>query len=99
MIYPNIAETRTRIADFTDDEIVAALDRGDYCGGRAGHVIFRLNPSINERGINRRAMYRRLMLLENAGRIHRDHRLSARNSIFWWPGRDLADRSYEALRK
>lgn len=70
------------IADITDDQIVAAVDRGDGCGGRVGNIAQRLGLSLNTRP----TLHRRLVRLEAAGKVHRCPRYSAVNSIYWRAG-------------
>lgn len=60
--------------NITDAEIIAAIRDG----ARTNAVADRLGV-LSER----RAVYRRLMLLENAGKVRREARYSSINSIYW----------------
>jgi hypothetical protein len=70
-----------KISDFTDEQIIAALPGPHGSGGRAYHIARRLG--FDERGALGRALYRRLCKMEAAGRVVRDPRYSAVNSIYW----------------
>lgn len=71
-----------KVADFTDDQIVAAVPGEPLLtGGRGYHIAKRL---VGHSGTDFcRALHRRLCKLESAGLVYRCPRYSAVNSIFW----------------
>lgn len=77
-----------KVNDFTDEQILATLSGlSTMSGGRAYHVSDALGLFGNA---DSRAMYRRLCKLESAGKVRRDPRYSAVNSIYWVVAGDSA---------
>lgn len=73
--------------DFTDEQIVTAIDGGNAGpGGRADHILRRLGVNYAKPDPRLRKLYQRLCKLENMGRVYRDARRSYVNSIFWMTG-------------
>lgn len=70
-----------KVSDFTDEQILAGIDRGDGCGGRAFRVAERLGLPLGCYTLS--ALYRRLCRMEKAGLVQRCPRLSYVNSIYW----------------
>lgn len=83
-----------KIADFTDDQIVAAVHRGDHCGGFVPHIAFRLARHVDDMALREpsalASLRRRLLKLEVAGRVHR-YNLHWPTG-YWLPGKDARDR-------
>jgi len=75
--------TPGKVRDLTDEQIVAALNRG--VGGRAYQIAYRLEGARYTTAFCR-SLHRRLRKLEAAGKVHRCPRYSAVNSIYWRAG-------------
>lgn len=77
-----------KVSDFTDEQILEAIaGLRTMTGGRAYHV----SDALGLFGkADSRAMYRRLCRLESSGKVRRDPRYSAVNSIYWVVAGDSA---------